>query len=87
MTNETQERGLIELEAACNESIRYGGSGWVKTSRLSGCHEERSAANMRSLVSLEFAEGRKAGVMPQGQWLFRITPLGRQVITHKEESE
>jgi hypothetical protein len=87
MISETQERGLIELQAACDESIRYGGVGWVKTSRLSGTEDDRSAKNIRSLVDLRLAEGRKAGVLPQGQWLFRITERGRDVIAQQESED
>ena len=78
--DEVRRRGLVELEAACDESIRYGGSGWVKTSRICGTKDERSAKNMCALVDLGFAEGEKQGVTPQGQWMFRITQLGRQVL-------
>ena len=77
---ETQMRGLIELAAACDESIGLGGEGWVRTNRICGTKEERSASNMRGLVRLSLAEGVKYGPNPQGQWSFRATSEGRRAM-------
>lgn len=74
---ETEFRGLIELEAACDEMISFGKSGWVQTSQICGTDEERSSSNMRRLCDLGLAEGEKAGRNKQAQWVFRITPHGR----------
>lgn len=86
MLTETQLRGLLELNAASNESIRYGGSGWVQTRDICGTKRQRGASNMRSLIDLGFAEGRKDGPNGQSQWSFRITEQGRTEIQRQQTS-
>lgn len=78
---ETQARGLIELRAACDEGIRLGGQGWVRAYDLCGTKDERSAANMRSMLPLGLVEGRKPPGLGQTQWRWRITEAGRAFIT------
>lgn len=79
--SEAQKRGLLELEAACDERIRYyGGEGLVRTFDICGTPAERSSSNMKSLVALGFAEGKKADVAKQQQHRWRITEAGRLAL-------
>ena len=83
-----QRAGLNEPAAACDESLRYWPSskGWTRTGLLSGTPEQRSAANMRSLVALGLAEGEKPNGGRQSQWRWRITEAGRSALSHHEET-
>lgn len=83
-----QRSGLAELKAACDERAKYGPDSeqWVRTLDLSGSPHERSAANMRRLVALGLADGKKYfNDSPQSQWAWRITAAGRAALEEQND--
>lgn len=77
---ETEQSGLAELAAACDEKVRYGGTGWCRTRDLCGTSEVRSSSTMLALVRYGYAESRKYGSHRQTQYSWRITPAGREAL-------
>lgn len=78
-----QFRSLNELCAACDESLHYhpDREPWIRTFHLSGTKEERSSTVYKSLIVLGFVEGQKtSGLYKQSQWLWKITPVGREEL-------
>lgn len=74
-------RTLVEVAAACDESARFGRSGWVRTFALSGSAEDRSLRRLKALMRDGHIEGRKpAGAIRQVPWLWRVTETGREAI-------
>lgn len=82
MITSTLFTALAELEAACDDTLRFrpARSGYVRTRDLSGDATTRSATTMRQLVECGAAEGKKDGISRQGQWIWRITAGGRSAL-------
>jgi hypothetical protein len=77
--NDDEVRTLREVQAACEGSARFGGSGWTTTRRLSGTRRQRSSSRLQTLRKLGLLEGIKSEGCAQAQWLWRLTDAGREM--------